>query len=572
MSLFNGREWAEFSFEERLAIKMQAESSFLNFARIFFEITQGEPLIINWHHRWFAEEADKRIQGDDSSSLAIAVPPGSTKTEFFSIFIHAYTLALIRAGKLKKFRNLSLSSGKALVERNSKRVRDIVNSQEFQELWPCTFSVSQAEEWIVSDEKGRAIGTMVSKPMGGQIIGSRGGYQGKDYTGAIILDDPDKAEDLFSAVRREKSHRLLTNTVRSRRGDKSEAHPTPVFIIQQRLHKDDSLGYCLSGKMAIDFKALVIPALIDNAFIKSLPEHIREHCIEDTKDSPRVTVKVDGSGNITHDDSGVERVLFSFWERMEGVNQLVTLWKQDDYTFMSQYMQTPISLSGNLIDVSWFPRYTQIPSLILDASIYVDTNSGKIKDSNDYTVFTLALKSDHGIYIAAVKRGKWDPLDLLTQAKSCWSDWGAVIPPTMKFKIKYLAVEDKQAGQGLIQTLKTENRIPLKEQQRGAEQNKFARHCNTYPTLKQGKVYIPSTFNQNGEPITHTTWYTGDKAYSVDWVEDLISELEDITIGVLMDQESGFDDQYDTLMDVVQDLVIDGKRATASSLAYRRRA
>jgi len=572
MSLFNGREWADFSFEERLAIKIMAESSFLNFARIFFEITQGEPLLINWHHRWFAEEADKRIRGDENSSLAIAVPPGSTKTEFFSIFIHAYTLALIRGGKLKRFRNLALSSGRALVERNSKRVRDIVNCEEFQELWPCQFTVSQAEEWIVVDEKGRAIGTMVSKPMMGQVIGSRGGYPGPEYSGAIIIDDGDKAEDLFSSVRRERSHRILTNTVRSRRGDKSKAHPTPVFMIQQRLHKDDSIGYCLSGGMGIDFKSVVIPALITDEFIDTLPDHIREFALEDTKDSPRVTLRINESGTIARsDEKSREVTFFSFWEQMEGVDQLVVLWEKDEYTFMSQYMQMPISMSGNLIDSSWFPRYTQIPSLILDAAIYVDTNSGKVKDSNDYTVFTLALKSDHGVYIAAINRGKWDPLDLLTQAKKCWDEWSAAIPAVMKFKIKYLAVEDKQAGQGLIQTLKTEKRIPLQEQQRGAEQNKFARHCNTYPTLKQGKVYIPSTFDIDGRPIKHTAWYNGDKAYPVDWVEDFIDELDGITVGVLMDQESGFDDQYDTLMDAVQDLVIDGQRASASSLAYRRR-
>lgn len=559
MSLFGNKEWSEFSFEERLAVKIAAESSFLNFARIFFEITQGEPLIINWHHRWFAEEADKRIRGEDNSSLAIAVPPGSTKTEFFSIFIHAYTLALIRSGQLKRFRNLSLSSGKALVERNSKRVRDIVNSPEFQELWPCSFSVSQAEEWVVNDDKGRAIGTMVSKPMGGQIIGSRGGYPGKSYSGAIILDDPDKADDLFSAVKRERAHRLLTNTVRSRRGDKSKSHPTPVFIIQQRLHKEDSLGYCLTGGMGIEFKSVVIPALITDDFVESLPEHIKQDCLKDTKDSPRVK------------RAGVE--YFSFWEQMEGVEQLVELWDRDEYTFMSQYQQAPISLSGNLVDTSWFPRYDTLPPDIVGGAVYVDTNSGMVNERNDYTAFSLFFVTSKGdLYWACTSHGKWDPEELLKEAEDRWAEWKSAIPHTMNgLTLRYMSIEKKQAGQGLIQTLTKKKKIPLHPQERGTNQNKYARHCNTYPTMKGGKVFIPKTFDANGNAITHTKWINGDKAYSTDWVTAALSELESITIGILMDQESGYDDIYDTLMDGVQDLVIDQGDTLSTALSARRK-
>ena len=86
-SIFNGKEWEQMSFEERLAIKVASESSFINFVRIWFELTQNEPLMVNWHHIWFANEVDKIIRGVDGSSLAIAVPPGSTKTEFFSFSV-----------------------------------------------------------------------------------------------------------------------------------------------------------------------------------------------------------------------------------------------------------------------------------------------------------------------------------------------------------------------------------------------------------------------------------------------------------------------------------------------------
>lgn len=35
--------------------------------------------------------------------------------------------------------------------------------------------------------------------------------------------------------------------VRSRRGDRSKEHPTPIISIQQRLHVDDATGFMLGG-------------------------------------------------------------------------------------------------------------------------------------------------------------------------------------------------------------------------------------------------------------------------------------------------------------------------------------
>lgn len=557
MSLFGGKEWGDFSFEERLAVKVKAESSFLNFTRIFFELIQGEEFKVNWHHRWMANEIDRRVKGETNQSLALALPPGSTKSEFLSIHIHAYTLALIGAGKLKRFRNLSLSSGDSLVQRNSKRIKDIINSREFSELWPSAFATNQAEEWIVKNDKDQAIATMVSKSMGGQIIGSRGGYMGAQYSGGIFIDDPQKAENVFSAVKRERDQRLLTNTVRSRRGDKSHEHPTPIFLVQQRLHKEDAVGFCVGGGMGIDFQLIKVPALMTPADIAQLPDGVREDCVKRLKDSPQIE-----KGGVTYT---------SFWEENESIYQLMDLWERDEFTFCSQYLQEPVALSGNLVDTSWFPRFDTLPADIVGGAVYVDTNSGKVKERNDYTVFTLAMEDSKGnLYIPAVKRGKWDPEELLSQAESLWSEWNEVIPTSMRFKLRYMSVEDKQAGQGLIQTLTKKKRIPLHAQPRGAEQNKYARHCNTQPTMKLGKVYLPMTYTEDGHKVNRTTWINGDNAYTTDWVVPFLSELDSVTVGVLMDQETGYDDQYDTLMDAVDDMLLTGQSSLAAVLAARK--
>lgn len=550
-------EWEELDFHDRLAIKLKSERSFLNFTRIWFELIQGDRMLVNWHHRWIAREVDKVVRGETPSiNLAISIPPGGTKTELMSIHLPAYTNMLVQNDTLKRFRNLNLSFADTLVKRNSRRTRDIINSAEYQELWPCEFGVNQAEEWEVINSKGKSVGQTVSRAMGGQITGGRGGYFGEGFSGAVSLDDPDKPEDMFSLVKREASHRKMTNTVRSRRGDKSKYHPTPFFIIQQRLHLEDTIGYCVAGGLGVEFEQIVIPALISREYLDTLDEDTRNQCWDIIKDSDSRAV------------GGVE--YWSYWPEMEHIDQLIDLWEKDEYTFMSQYQQKPTKVSGGLVDTSWFGRYTQLP-YIERVVIYVDTNSGKVKDHNDFTVFTVCgLGQDGNLYVLYISRGKWAPDTLLTEAESLWKNSHELMVNQVA-KPSTMNIEDKQAGQGLIQTLKDKNKIPVVSVQRGTEQNKYARHCNAQPQIKMGKVFIPALHNDDGTRNDMTYFYNGDAGFNTSWVTPFLSEMDLLTVEVLMDQEKGYDDQYDTLMDAVEDMVINQSRGSGLVLGKRRR-
>ena len=173
-------EWESLTLKGRTRVKVDSERSFLNFTRLWFELIQGEKLLVNWHHRYMAEKVDKLIRGEmTASSLLINIPPGGTKTEFFSVHLPAYTNVLTQTRVLDRFRNLNLSFSDSLVKGNSRRTRDIIGSKEYQELWSCTFGVNQAEEWEVVNAKGKVVGTTVSRATGGQITGKRGGYFGE---------------------------------------------------------------------------------------------------------------------------------------------------------------------------------------------------------------------------------------------------------------------------------------------------------------------------------------------------------------------------------------------------------
>ncbi|VFZ32574.1 phage terminase large subunit [Klebsiella pneumoniae] len=539
-------EWDDLSFPERVIIRSKSTKSFLNFTRIWFELIQGDRLLVNWHHRLMASKIDDLLAGRlVPRNLIINIPPGGTKTEFFSIHFPAYVNALVQEKRLKRFRNLNISFADTLVKRNSRRTRDIIASREYQEFWPCSFGVNQAEEWEIKDERGRSIGQTVSRSSNGQITGGRGGYYGPEFSGMVMLDDYNKPVDMLSESRRKSANTLLVNTIRSRRGDKSKEHPTPFVSIQQRLHTDDATGFMLAGGMGVPFHHVAIPAMIDEKYIQSLDEPWRSLCWETVKDTDSVVV-----GGVRY---------WSYWPQMEDVNDLLQLWEKDRYTFLSQYQQNPMALTGGIIDTSWFRTYTTLPKLTHRA-VYVDTNSGKVEDWLDYTVFTLAgMGVDGNLYIIDVVRGRWDPEDLLKKAEEVWEKWR--LSGSMRvMPLRHMAIEEKQAGQGLITTLKKRSQtpgqlaIPVREIPRGTGQNKLVRCLNVIPQIKTGKVFVPATHTEDGQKLSSIFYEDGTIAGSTDWVLTAMTECAAFSA----DDSHDNDDILDTLMDAIDDNLISG--------------
>lgn len=539
-------EWDDLSFPERVIIRSKSTKSFLNFTRIWFELIQGDRLLVNWHHRLMASKIDDLLAGRlVPRNLIINIPPGGTKTEFFSIHFPAYVNALVQEKRLKRFRNLNISFADTLVKRNSRRTRDIIASREYQEFWPCSFGVNQAEEWEIKDERGRSIGQTVSRSSNGQITGGRGGYYGPEFSGMVMLDDYNKPVDMLSESRRKSANTLLVNTIRSRRGDKSKEHPTPFVSIQQRLHTDDATGFMLAGGMGVPFHHVAIPAMIDEKYIQSLDEPWRSLCWETVKDTDSVVV-----GGVRY---------WSYWPQMEDVNDLLQLWEKDRYTFLSQYQQNPMALTGGIIDTSWFRTYTTLPKLTHRA-VYVDTNSGKVEDWLDYTVFTLAgMGVDGNLYIIDVVRGRWDPEDLLKKAEEVWEKWR--MSGSMRvMPLRHMAIEEKQAGQGLITTLKKRSQIPgqlaipVREIPRGTGQNKLVRCLNVIPQIKTGKVFVPATHTDDGQKLSSIFYEDGTIAGSTEWVLTAMTECAAFSA----DDSHDNDDILDTWMDAIDDNLISG--------------
>lgn len=248
-------------------IKHKCEQSHLFFTRYFFKQRQGIKFIVNWHHEYVADELAKVLTGE-TQNLTINLPPGGTKTELAVINFIARGLAL---NARARFLHLSYSDDLALL--NSQTARDLVRSEEFQALWPMEIADdSKAKKrWNVVVD-GKPAGGVYATSLGGQITGFRAGHMAPGFQGAILIDDPLKPEDAFSEAKLNKANRQLLTTVKSRKANPS----TPIILIMQRISENDPTGFIKAGNVGGKWKHIVIPAVMDRAYVASLPRKYRD--------------------------------------------------------------------------------------------------------------------------------------------------------------------------------------------------------------------------------------------------------------------------------------------------------
>lgn len=533
-------EWEELTPSQKKAVKLISEKSLMGFQRCFFNIISSQKWRVNWHHTYMSSIIEDIMSGT-RGSVILNVPPGSGKTE--TVSIHAPVYSII---KNKLVRNLNISFSDSLVEENSQRAKAIIASEEFQELWPMGLGKNQAKDWEVVNDNGKVRAVVTSRSMGGQITGRRGGYMRTDFTGWICLDDIDKPDDMFSDVKRKRTHTILENTIKSRRAmDGGEGgYETPFLVIQQRLHIDDSTAFLTDPErgIGVDFEVVKIPALINQEYIDSLPEWIREQCIKDICH----TKQVNG--------------YWSYWPDKMDVDKLIDHWERNAYTFMSQYMQEPISLGDSIFNAEWFQyygdetlRYTDkdgkqfdphpfLPSHLEYRFITADT-AQKTKEHNDYSVICEWGLKNGNLYLIDMHRGKWEAPELrkmlATIINESWSK-----NSTINGNLRKVLIEDKSSGTGLIQELAATS-LPIRPTPVQRSRDKLTRALDVAPQIEMGKVFIPA----------HKRW-----------VSEFVSEHSLFT----KNDTHKHDDIVDNTCDAVEEALIKQPAARAAGMMFRR--
>jgi predicted phage terminase large subunit-like protein len=108
-----------------------------------------------------------------------------------------------------------------------------------------------AHHWITTDG-----GVMYATGAGGTITGFGAGKHRAGFGGAILLDDPHKADEARSDTMRGNVIEWFRGTLESRKNSPD----TPIIVIMQRLHEDDLSGWLLRGGNGEQWEHLCLSA------------------------------------------------------------------------------------------------------------------------------------------------------------------------------------------------------------------------------------------------------------------------------------------------------------------------
>lgn len=241
----------EHDLRERLVAAEMARQDLYFFSRWMFLQRRG----FNWrrapHHRKICD-ALMRVYRGECTRLVINIPPRYSKTELAVVNFIAWTL-----GHCPDAEFIHPSYSATLAGNNSAAVRDLVQHEAYREIFPEVQLAAEGKaHWTTT--KG---GVMYATGAAGTIIGFGAGKMRDTFGGAIIIDDPHKADEARSDVVRQGVIDWFQSTIESRKNDPVR---TPIIVIMQRLHERDLAGWLLDGGNGEKWDSLVLSAWQDD--------------------------------------------------------------------------------------------------------------------------------------------------------------------------------------------------------------------------------------------------------------------------------------------------------------------
>ena len=171
--------------------------------------------------------------------LIINVPPGMMKSLLVSVFWPAWEWGPMGMAHL---RYVTTSYSEEYATRDSRKMRDLVESEWYQSLWGSTVKLTRRGEGDIANTgrgERKAIPFM-------SLTGGRGER--------LLIDDPISGEQAESEADLKTAMRITRETVPSRQND---LRTSAIVIIMQRLHENDPTGIMLG--LGIGYIHLMLP-------------------------------------------------------------------------------------------------------------------------------------------------------------------------------------------------------------------------------------------------------------------------------------------------------------------------
>lgn len=460
---------------EKVQIAAQMLGSLLLFTRIMYKNRTGrEYNIINPVSREPRQITICKALTDVFHLRArwtnISTPPGSGKSEALIAWV-AWCLAQYPDSNI-----LYVAHTSSLAAQHTSTIRDIINLPLYKDL----FSVSlRSDAQAKSDFTTNFGGQVAAFGAAGAITGRNAGLPGLDrFSGALIYDDPHKASEVFSDVKRNAVIQGYSLNVRTRlRGIN-----VPVINIGQRTHEDDLSGYFISGQEGHSWSNITLSALD------------------------------------AHDNNLIPDVM--------STEDLQLMRTTSRYEYASQYNQQPTSAGNTLYREDDFKILPTLPK-ILSTFIVVDTAETD-KNWNDATVFLFV--GVYNVTVGDIETGEQaihvlDCMETRIEPRELQNAFETFYTNCMRFPVKpkRAAIEKKSTGTYLISLLKNIQGISILEIERNANSgSKANRFVDAQAYIAQGLVTFTEGDKHVRPVIEHMTKITANDSHRFDDIADCI--------------------------------------------------
>lgn len=304
-----------------------------------FKARKGAKWELGQHHHKL-NAALMRVYAGQCKRLIINIPPRYSKTEFVVNFM-AWCI-----GQYPDCEFIYTSYSGRLAAKSSYDCREIVAHPEYQRIFP---HVKLRDDSSAKDEWRTTAGGMVyAVGAGGTITGYGAGKMREGFGGAIIVDDPHKADEATSEVMRENVWDWFQNTLESRTNNPN----TPIIVIMQRLHQEDLCGHLLDGHNGEKWEHLCLPAIKDD-----------------------------------------DTALWPFKHSRDRLEQMAT---SKPYAFSGQYMQRPTPKGGSVFKPSMIEVIESAPA---GMTLCRGWDQAASRGRGDFTVGALLGRAQDGSFV-----------------------------------------------------------------------------------------------------------------------------------------------------------------------------
>ena len=412
-----------------------AEKSLYHYIKQSWRYIDPSQFQDNWHMKFLADHLQAFFFSDrlDYDYMLINIPPGFAKSLTTSVFLPSWSWI-----NNPSERWLTGSKTEELAIRDSRRARDLLISEWFQERWGNT--------WQFKGDENRKRGYENNLHGYRNIFSMNSNVTGKRADNRII-DDPNDVSETYNPNKLRATNDWYGGVFSTR---DNPWERTKTAIIQQRIALGDFSDY----------------------MIENLNKNVLHICLPMEFDPARRCVTPIGADPRTKEGEFLSSIITQ--EFIE--EKKLLLGKR----YAGQYQQYPVPLEGSIFKATDFQYYKkhELPEKF-DKIIDSTDIAQKTGDSNDYSVITVWGILGNKKYLLDLWRDRAEYRKL----KQIYEAMGDKWKPHMRL------VEDKSSGTPLFQELKSSSKYPmLAINPRGSKE---ARADAVVPEFLVGNVLFP---------------------------------------------------------------------------------